>query len=245
MLDDLSLIIRTFLMLVSLLLITRILGRRTLSELNFYDFVIGLIIGNIGSSVITDEKFSIYNGLIALSVATIWILAINRLTRKSVPARKLIEAEPLMAIHNGKILENNLNKRYYNVNDLLEMLREQGIFDPNQVEVALIESDGQLSVLKKPEYQNPSIKDLAIQKPNQTPAGIQAGTQIIIDGKVIENGLAQSGLTLDQLKLQLSNLGISDMQKVILAMITPEGEIYVDRQDDESKNRPETPEVGR
>lgn len=234
MFDDISVIIRTFLMLVSLLFVTRILGRRTLSELTFYDFVIGLIIGHIGGSVITDE-FSIRNGLTALSVATIWILAINMLTLKSVPARKLIEAEPLMVIRSGRILENNLKKRYYNVNDLLEMLREQGIFDPNQVAIALIESDGLLSVLKKPEYQNPSIKDLAIEKPNQAPAGTQAATEVIVDGRIIEQGLAQSGLTLEQLKLQLSYLGISDLQKVTLAMITPEGELYVDRQDDGSK----------
>jgi uncharacterized membrane protein YcaP (DUF421 family) len=237
MFDDIGVITRTFLMLVSLLLVTRILGRRTLSEPTFYDFVIGLVVGHIGGSVITDEEFIIRNGLVALAVATIWILAINMLTLKSVPARKLIEAEPIMVIRRGKILENNLKKRYYNVNDLLEMLREQGTFDPNQVEIALIESDGQLSVLKKPEYQTPSIKDLAIQKPSQTPAGILAGIEVIIDGKIIEQGLSQSGLTLEQLKIQLSNLGVSDCQEVTLAMITPEGELYVDRRNDNPNNK--------
>ncbi|NLP41276.1 MAG: DUF421 domain-containing protein [Veillonellaceae bacterium] len=232
MFDDLGVIIRTLVMLLSLLLVTRILGRRTLSELTFYDFVIGLVIGHIGGSVITNEEFSIRNGLVALAVSVIWILAINMLTLNFVPARKLIEAEPLLVIYRGKILENNLKKRYYNVNDLLEMLREQGTFDPAQVEIALIESDGQLSVLKKPEYQTPSIKDFAIQKPHQTPAGVLAGTEIIIDGEIIEHGLALSGLTLEQLKIQLSNLGVSNWQEVTLAMITPDGKLYLDKRDD-------------
>lgn len=233
--NDLGVIIRTFLILVFLLIVTRILGRRTLSELTFYDFVIGLVIGQIGGSVITNEEFSIRNGLVALTVATIWILGLSMLTQRSAPARKLIEAEPLMVIRRGRILEDNLKKRFYNVNDLLEMLREQGIFDPNQVEIALIESDGQLSVLKKPEYQNPSIKDFAISKPPQTPAGILAGTEVIIDGKIVENSLAQSGLTIEQLKNQLSNLGVQELQEVTLAIITPEGKLYVDKRDDSGR----------
>lgn len=95
--DHISLISRTVLILFSLLFVSIILGRRTLSELTFYDFVIGLVIGNIGSSVIIEE-FSIRNGLIALAVATICILAISMLTLHSVTARKLIEAEPLIVI---------------------------------------------------------------------------------------------------------------------------------------------------
>ncbi|WP_371380194.1 YetF domain-containing protein [Sporomusa aerivorans] len=232
MVHDIAIILRTLLMLLSLLLIARILGRRTLSELTFYDFVIGLFIGNIGSSVITDEEFGIRNGLIVLTVATLWILAISMLALKSVPARKLIEAEPLTVLRRGKILENNLKKRYYNVNDLLEMLREQGIFDPNEVEMALIESDGHLSVLKKPEYQSPSAKDFAIQKQNLTPASTLAGTEVIINGKIIDQGLVQSGLTLDQLECQLSKAGVTDWQEVTLAMVTPDGQLYVDKRND-------------
>ena len=235
MFDDLSVIIRTFLILVFLLIVTRLLGRRTLSELTFYDFVVGLVIGQIGGSVITNEEFSIRNGLAALSVATIWILGLSMLTQRSAPARKLIESEPLMVIRRGRILEDNLKKRFYNVNDLLEMLREQGTFDPNQVEIALIESDGQLSVLKKPEYQTPSIKDFSIQKPPQTPAGILAGTEVIIDGKIVEHGLAQSGLTIEQLKIQLRNLGVQDCQEVTLAIVTPEGKLYIDKRDDSGR----------
>lgn len=232
MFSVLGVIIRTFLILASLLLITRILGRRTLSELTFYDFVIGLVIGQIGGSVITDEEFSISSGLVALAVATIWILSINKLTMTSVPARKLIESEPLMVLCRGKILEENLKKRYYNVNDLLEMLREQGAFDPSQVEIALIEADGQLSVLKKAEYQTPSIKDLNIPKPTQSPTATLVGTEVMIDGKIIEENLTRSGFTLGQLQALLSQQGVTDWQEVTLAMVTPEGKLYVDKRSD-------------
>lgn len=228
---DLGVSIRTLFILILLLLITRILGRRTLSELTFYDFVIGLILGNIGASIITDQ-ISIRNGILVLVVSTLWVLAINIVSLKSVPARKLIEAEPLLVINKGQILENNLKKRYYNVNDLLEMLREQGTFDPNQVEIALIEADGHLSVLKKQEYQSPNIKDLNIPIQSQHLASSLVGKEIIIDGRVLDQGLSLSGLTLDQLKVQLSAMGITTIDDVVLALITPEGKLYVDKKKD-------------
>lgn len=230
MADDFGIIIRTLSILLSLLIITRILGRRTLSELTFYDFVIGLILGDVGGAVIVGQ-FSIREGIIALAVSALWIMAMNSLSLKFIPARKILEAEPLLVIDKGKILENNLEKRYYNINDLLEMLRKQGTFDPNQVEKALIESDGQLSVLKKSEYQNPTMQDLN-NAGGQTPVSQLAGTEVIIDGKIIDQGLAKSGLTPQKLELQLRNLGIKSVEDVMLAMFTPEGNLYVDKKND-------------
>jgi uncharacterized membrane protein YcaP (DUF421 family) len=229
MAPDINFVVRTVLVLLALLLVARILGRRTLSELTFYDFVVGLVVGNIGSAVITDEKFGLYRGVVVLITATLWILVINFLSLKSLPARKLLEAEPLLVINDGAILEHNLKKRYYNVNDLLEMLREQGTFDPGEVAVALIEADGQLSVLKKPQYQTLTGKDLGITAQSQTPAAALAGKEVIIDGKIVDQGLAQSGLSLESLQGQLAALGITDVAEVMLAMITPEGKLYVDR----------------
>lgn len=230
MTTDLVLIARTLIALLCLLIIARILGRRTLSELTFYDFVVALILGNVGAAIVIEE-LSIREGVIALIVATVWALSMNMLSLKFIPVRKLIEAEPLLVIDKGKILEDNLKKRYYNINDLLEMLREQGTFDPNEVEKALIESDGQLSVLKKSAYQSPTMKDLNNAK-SQTPASCLAGTEVIIDGKVIDQGLAESGLTLQKLETQLHSLGIKNVEDVMLAMFTPDGNLYVDKKND-------------
>jgi uncharacterized membrane protein YcaP (DUF421 family) len=232
MTEDITIVTHTLLILGCLLFIARVLGRRTLSELTFYDFVIGLIIGNLGSAVITEREFSARNGLISLTVAVMWVLVINMISLKSVPARKIIESEPLLVIHNGKILEENLKKRYYNVNDILEMLRVQGIFDPRQVEVALIETDGQLSVLKKQQYQGLTAQDLNLRNQNQTPASRLVGRELIIDGTIIEQGMTQSGMTIEELMRQLRALGVNHLSDVTLAMITPDGKLYVDRRND-------------
>lgn len=228
---DLAISMRTLFTLMLLLLITRVLGRRTLSELTFYDFVIGLILGNIGAAIITDQ-FSISSGIISLAISTLWVLVINIISLKSIRARKLIESEPLLVISKGNILENNLKKRYYNVNDLLEMLREQGTFDPSQVEIAIIESDGHLSILNKQEYEPPNRKDLRITVQDRLPPNSSVGRELIIDGQVLQQNLSQSGLTLEQLKDQLHTMGISSIDDVMLAMITPEGKLYVDMKKD-------------
>ncbi|WP_312521952.1 DUF421 domain-containing protein [Anaerospora sp.] len=231
--EDLSIAVRTVFMLFVLLLISRLLGRRTLSELTFYDFVMGLTLGQIGASVITEAEFSLRSGLIGMITATIWVIAINMLSLKFIPARKLLEAEPLLVMYRGKIMEENLKKRFYNINDLLEMLREQGIFDPAQVDLALIESDGELSILKKQAFQSPTIKDL--QLPQQEPANsLSIGTELIIDGKLIDQGLVKKGLTTNWLQKQLLAEGITDYEAVALAMITPDGTLYVDKKADSS-----------
>lgn len=231
--EDLSIAVRTVFMLFVLLLISRLLGRRTLSELTFYDFVMGLTLGQIGASVITEAEFSLRSGLIGMITATIWVIAINMLSLKFIPARKLLEAEPLLVMYRGKIMEENLKKRFYNINDLLEMLREQGIFDPAQVDLALIESDGELSILKKQAFQSPTIKDL--QLPQQEPANrLSIGTELIIDGKLIDQGLVKNGLTTNWLQKQLLAEGITDYETVALAMITPDGTLYVDKKTDSS-----------
>ena len=233
MLEDLSIAIRTVFILFVLLVICRVLGRRTLSELTFYDFVMGLILGQFGASVITEAEFSLRSGLIGLLAATLWVLSINFLSMKSIPARKLLESEPLLVIHKGKILEKNLQKRFYNINDLLEMLREQEVFDPAQVELALIESDGELSVLKKQAFQTPTVKDLELPQ-NPVMNSLCVGNELIIDGKLMEQGLVKTGLTANWLQEQLSAKGISSYQDVALAMTTPEGTLYVDKKADES-----------
>jgi uncharacterized membrane protein YcaP (DUF421 family) len=93
-----------------------------------------------------------------------------------------------------------------------------------------------MSILKKPEFQTPTSQDLSLQKQGQTPASRQAGKEIIIDGKIIEQGLAQSGLTSEQLQNQLNKMGIFRVDDVTLAMITPEGKLYVDQKNDSQTN---------
>lgn len=225
-------ILRTILCLMVLLLISRVLGRKTISQLTFYDFVIGLTLGNIGTAIITEQSMNVYHGLISLGVSTLWVLGISALTLKSIPARKLIESEPLIVIYNGMIFEKHLKNKRYNVNDLLELLREQGIFDPKEVEIGIIESDGQLSVKKKQEFREVTLQDLNLQQNlNPSKLNLMVGKELISNGKIVSDNLGTFGYTNEWLKNQLEFQGIN-LEDVTVALLTPKGDFYYDTKKD-------------
>lgn len=220
---------RTSLVLCLLLIIARILGRRTLAQLTFFDFAVGIIIGNIAVLILSDRSMEIVLILASLVIVTFWVLVISFVSRKSLPARKILESQPILVIYKGRILEENLKRRYYNVNDLLELLREQEVFSPSHVEAALIETDGALSVLKKTEKQNESSY---ASQTNKLPFSNMLGKELIIDGEIIFENLKIAGLSYEELINKLALRGIAKPQEIMLCMLSPEGELYIDMRKD-------------
>ena len=222
---------RTTLILAVLLVVARVLGRRTLVQLTFFDFVVGTTIGNIAATVVADKSANIYAVVASLATVTLWVLVISVASMKSLPARKLLEAQPLVVVYKGQVLEDNLHKRYYNVNDLLELLREQGVFSPSEVEVALIETDGALSVLKKLPYQEATTNSLAQPQGASLSGSNMVGKELIINGKIIDDNLEAAGMSGAELREQVASQGVR-VEDVILGLLTPEGELYIDKQQD-------------
>jgi uncharacterized membrane protein YcaP (DUF421 family) len=213
---------RTIFSYLFLLILTRMMGRKQISELTFFDYVTGISIGTIAGTISLDTTISLVAGAIALFFWAFCTLLSNLLALNSIPARKLLNSEPLVVIRNGRILESTLKQRYYNINNLLMQLREHGIFDPTEVELGIIETDGELSVLKKPQV--PSI--------NTTfPGSKAAAKELIIDGRIMETNLTALSLSKDWLYSELQKQGITDISTVFLAMITPRGYLYVDKKD--------------
>lgn len=235
--DFFNIIGRTSLILGLLLIIARVLGRRTLVQLTFFDFVAGLIIGNIAALIVSDRTIDILMIVASLVTATVWVLIISYVSMKSLPARKTLESQPLLVIYKGRILEENLSERYYNINDLLELLREQEIFSPKQVEVALIETDGALSVLKRTDSQQDVSNNRLQSEGNSFPYSNMVGRELIIDGKIISENLKRAGMSNKELMNQLALRGISLPQEIMLCLLTPEGELYIDTKEDFSKEK--------
>lgn len=217
-----------------LVVLARILGRKQISQLTFFDFVSGITFGSLAASTLVNPTLPVSMGVVALVVWAGWVLATDKLTLNSIPARKIIQAEPTMVIHNGRILEERLAEKHYNVNDLLKQLREKGVFDPDQVEVGIIETDGKVSILKKSMFQPLTTSDMGTT--GQSAAGSKAvGKELIIDGKLMEDNLAQTGISRTELQQYLDGRGIKDISDVILAAVNPQGEIYLDLQKDHER----------
>mgnify|MGYP002338725650 CR=1 FL=1 len=219
--------VRTTLVVFGLLVVlTRIVGRKLLSQITFFNFVIGVTIGTVGGGYIVNRA---KGGAVLLSpiVLVLCTLALSYLVLKSLKFRKLILGEPIVIIQNGKILEENMYKARYTLDSLRMQLREKDVFDIKEVEFAILEPDGELSVLKKSYYDSITRQDLGLDPDYK---GLE--TEIIKDGQVLEQNLIQNNLDFNWLYNELNKQGIEDVSRVMLATLNTDGSLYVDLKDE-------------
>lgn len=207
---------------ILLIFLTRVIGKKFLAQMTFFDFVTGITIGTIGGAFVTTEVKGYYV-LIGPVILTTLVLITGFLSLKSTPARKIIEGEPMVIIQNGKIFEHNMKKVRYNLDDLLMQLREKDVWDLSEVEFAILEPHGQLSVLKKSQYLPLTPKDL-----NQSTQYKGASSEIIRDGKIVSQNLEQNSLSHEWLYNELASRKIKNIREVFLASLSTDGNLYID-----------------
>lgn len=219
-------IIYSLIIFVLLVVLTRLMGKKLLSQMTYFDFVIGITMGTIGGAFVTAEVHGLYV-LISPIVLTLAVIGTGILTLKSVPLRKLLEGEPIIVIQNGKIYEENMRKIRYNTDDLLMQLREKNVFDLSEVEFAVLEPHGKLSVLKKSQNLPVTPKDLGL---NTNYMGVSS--EIIRDGRIVEQNLKQNSLTHEWLYNELYSRNIRSIDDVFLATLSTDGRLYIDLRED-------------
>jgi uncharacterized membrane protein YcaP (DUF421 family) len=227
MMFDLS--VRIFLSFLSLLILTKIMGRKEISQMTFFNFVSAITIGTIGGALITDPNFTISEGIFSLVVWSLLTIVLGFIDIKSKPIRKFIEGEPLIVIKNGQIMEKALRKVRLDVDALNAMLREKEVFSLDDVEYAIFESDGKLSVMKKEGKQNVTKSDINLQ-PKENKYIYHMG--IISDGKVNDDNLSKLKLDQQWLDSQLQQAGIQSISDVFYAELQQDGTLYIDKKDD-------------
>ncbi|WP_044478441.1 DUF421 domain-containing protein [Paenibacillus antibioticophila] len=222
----LEVVVRTLASALALFVFTRLLGKRQISQLSFFEYVTGITIGSITAylSVDVDNHWSL--GLISMGVWFLVSLGIEYLQIKSVKARNWIDSKSTVLIKGGKILEENLKKEKLTNDELLEQLRKKSIFQAAQVEFAVIEPDGEINALLKKEYQPITPSSLGIKV-----APEQETQTVIIDGNIMDEPLATSGYSRQWLHTELEKLGVS-LDNVNIAQVDSFGQLYVDLYDD-------------
>lgn len=219
-------LLHSIVIFVLLIALSRIMGRKILSQMTYFDFVTAITIGTITGAYVTTEIRGAWV-LVSPVVLTICTLGLAFLTLGSLPARKIIKGEPVVVIQNGRILEKNMLKLRYTIDALEMQLREKGVFNFNDVEFAILEPHGQLSVLKKSQNLPVTPKDLQLSTGYQGMA-----TELIKDGEVLEQNLLQNHLTLEWLYEQLQKANITDLEQVFYANLNTDGTLFIDRKDE-------------
>ncbi len=204
--------LRSVISLAVLFMITRMMGKKQISQLTFFDYVIGISIGSISAELAFNNDIPYSHGLIAVAIYGVIAILISVLTNKRLWARRFFTGRAFILIDKGKILEENLTKVRYDINDLLAEARNSGYFNISDIEYAVMETNGKLSFLPKEEKSPPLLEDLGIQKKQE---GLVAN--VIIDGKVMRENLQNAGLNEDWLKQELKKQHFSSIHEIILA----------------------------
>jgi uncharacterized membrane protein YcaP (DUF421 family) len=210
-----------------LLLMTRIMGKKQVSQLTYFNYITGITIGAVAASITIDTSINMADGFVSMVCWSLLTVLVSYINLKSPKARILLDGQPTIVIKNGEILEKTLAGLRLNMDDLSMLLREKNIFSTQEVDYAVLEPDGQLSVLKKVDQQSVTKKDLKVAtvKPLYVP------TEIIVDSKVITRNLEELDLSQNWLENQLHQSGVS-LQDVFYAEIQSDGTLYIDKRQD-------------
>lgn len=212
---------------IMVLIITRIVGKTQVGQLTISDFINAIVIGSIAAAMVTDIKENAWYYTFGLALFGLLTVGAEYLAMKSRPARKLIEGEPTIVIHNGKILEDNMKKLIYHMDDLMMQLREKNVFNIADVEYAIAEPNGALSVLLKSQKRPLTPQDLQVPTKYE---GVPS--ELVVDGVVIQQNLKQNNLTEEWLYRELEKQGIKSVKEVAYASLDTDGNLYVDKRQD-------------
>jgi uncharacterized membrane protein YcaP (DUF421 family) len=204
----------------------KILGKRQLGELSYFEYITGITIGSIAASISFDMDITWYYGILAMVVWTAVVYGLEFISLKSKFARDIIEGKGVVLIKDGKIMEDNLTKLHLTTDDLLEELRGKNAFKVADVEFAVLEANGKFNVLLKKENQPLTPKHLGIKTtPEQEPQ------TVIIDGNIMDEPLATIGLSRQWLHTELEKSGVT-LENVYLGQVDAFGQLFIDCYDD-------------
>jgi uncharacterized membrane protein YcaP (DUF421 family) len=223
----LEVVFRCVTAMAALFAITRILGKTHLAQLSFMQFVVAITLGDLAGFISTDVRNNYGQGLIALAVWAIIPLGLDYLALHSRTIRDWFDGKARVMIKEGKVLEDNLKKERMTADELLERLRVKNVFQLSHVEFASMEPSGEISVLLKKEYQPVTANTL-----QRKVAPEHEAQTVIIDGKIIDEGLATSGMSREWLMTELDKLGLT-VENVFIGQINPYGQFTADVYDDQ------------
>lgn len=211
--DFLILSVKAVASLFALFIFTNALGKKQINQLNMFDYVIGISIGNVVAEMTVNKEVMFWDGVIAMGIYALVSIIISYLTTKSIITRRLIGGTPTMIMENGKIIEKGLKKTKLDLNDFLEEARINGYFDISEVEYAVMEANGKISFLPKSKFKPVTPNDIKL-KTNYK--GLC--TNVIIDGKIMKNNLKSINKDEKWLIKRLDNMNYKDIDNLLLVI---------------------------
>ncbi|CAG9620470.1 DUF421 domain-containing protein [Sutcliffiella rhizosphaerae] len=218
----LEIAIRSFSIIIGLFIITKLLGKKQLSKLSFFEYIVGITIGDIAGTLSMDPDLHIKNGVTSILIWSLFPLVTSRIAIKSKRFRDFIDGNATIFVRDGKILEKNLRKEKYTIDEFLEQIRKKNIFSVDDIEFSALESNGDLSVMLKKEKQPATYGDLYPNVPN-----VKEPKTVIMDGEILDEPLGQIGMNRRWLEAELEKRNLQ-LHDVFLAQVDSYGEMKLD-----------------
>lgn len=222
--------IRILVAFLTLLIVTRIVGRKEISQMTFFNFVSAIALGSLGANVAINSNLSLQNGILSIIGWGLVTIVIGLVDIKSKKARVMIEGEPIIVIKDGQVMDQKLRQLRMDTDELISMLRKKNVFSLKDVDYAIMEIDGKLSVMKKEPKQSVTKNDLNIK--STTPQIYPISTTLVTDGQVLNDNLAKVNLSEEWLTAQLQSSGITAISDVFIAELQKDGSLYIDKRND-------------
>jgi uncharacterized membrane protein YcaP (DUF421 family) len=219
--------VRSVLFMIVLFLITKWIGKKQISQLSFFEYVTGITIGSIGAEIMTGLEHKIYIGILSIVTTAAVPFIVGLISLKSKLFRNFVEGKGSIFIKDGKVMEDNLKKERYTIDELMALLRRKDVYQVSDVEFAVLEATGDLSVMLKKENQPLTPKDI-----NLTVPSIKEPQTVIMDGVIMDEPLATIGRSRAWLHTELEKLGVT-VENVFLGQVNSYGELTVDLFDDQ------------
>lgn len=205
---------RSILSFILLFLIAKIIGKKQVSELSLFDYVVSISIGNFAAEIAMNPNVQILNGVVGLTIFGVIAFLVAILSIKSIILRRFFMGTPTIIMQDGKFIYESFKKVKIDMNDFLEAARGKGYFDINEIKYAIMEADGKISFMPKEENKPVTIKDMNLKAQKQ---GLLVNA--IIDGKIINKNLLNINKDEAWLKKELKQKGYDNYDNILLATI--------------------------
>lgn len=215
-------LIRTVLLYILVVITLRLMGKRQIAQLEPFELVIAIMIAELAVIPMQDRAIPLINGVIAISTLLFVQVTLSMLSLKSMRFRYFLDGRYNILIANGVIQEGEMRKARYNMDELLEQLRLKSVFDLGDVEFAILETSGELSVLLKSQKRPVTPVDLKIETDYEGLPLI-----LILDGQVLQSELHKAQLSEGWLRAELEKQGIKDPAQVLIASLNSAGNLFV------------------
>lgn len=219
---------RSIIVLVVLFFIEKLVGKKQVGQLNLFDYIIGITIGSVAADISLDLEKNFLDGIVSLLVFGGMGYFVSVMSLHSIKLRRFFSGTPTVVIEDGKIIESGLKKVKFDINDLMEEMRNSGYFDINEIAYAVMETNGKVSFLPKDYYKSVTKGDMNLKI---IPSNLVAN--IIIDGKVMDNNLKAMKKDIKWLKHELKILGF-DISEILLATLDFNDKVTVYKKDIDS-----------